>query len=130
MTPPFNAVTAVLNDYFDGLYGSDTQLLRRVFHPAALYACASDGKLSTLTMKEYFPIVDQRQSPASRLEVRRDEIISLEFAGPVSAFARVKCAIGRKHFTDFLTLLYLDDRWQIISKVFHYDLAIEASAER
>jgi hypothetical protein len=130
MTPPFNAVTAVLNDYFDGLYGSDTQLLRRVFHPAALYACASDGKLLTLTMKEYFPIVDQRQSPASRHEVRRDEIISLEFAGPVSAFARVKCAIGHKHFTDFLTLIYLDDRWQIISKVFHYDLAIEASAER
>ena len=129
MMPPFNAVTAVLNDYFDGLYGSDTQLLRRVFHPAALYACASDGKLLTLTMKEYFPIVDQRQSPASRHEVRRDEIISLEFAGPVSAFARVKCAIGPKHFTDFLTLLYLDDRWQIISKVFHYDLVSAASTE-
>lgn len=125
MTPPFDAVTAVLNDYFDGLYTSDTQLLRRVFHPAALYACASDGSLLTLTMKEYFPIVDQRPSPASRQELRRDEIISLEFAGPVSAFARVKCAIGPKHFTDFLTLLYLDARWQIISKVFHYDLLIE-----
>lgn len=125
MTPPFDAVTAVLNDYFDGLYTSDTQLLRRVFHPAALYACASDGSLLTLTMKEYFPIVDQRPSPASRQELRRDEIISLEFAGPVSAFARVKCAIGPKHFTDFLTLIYLDARWQIISKVFHYDLLIE-----
>lgn len=125
MTPPFDAVTAVLNDYFDGLYTSDTQLLRRVFHPAALYACASDGSLLTLTMKEYFPIVDQRPSPASRQELRRDEIISLEFAGPVSAFARVKCAIGPKHFTDFLTLIYLDARWQIISKIFHYDLLIE-----
>jgi hypothetical protein len=129
MTPPFDAVTAVLNDYFDGLYGSDTQLLRRVFHPAALYACASDGSLLTLTMKEYFPIVDQRPSPASRHEVRRDEIISLEFAGPVTAFARVKCAIGPKHFTDLLTLLYLDGRWQIISKVFHYDLVSAASTE-
>jgi hypothetical protein len=129
MTPPFDAVTAVLNDYFDGLYTSDTQLLSRVFHPAALYACASDGTLLTLTMKEYFPIVDQRPSPASRHELRRDEIISLEFAGPVTAFARVKCAIGPKHFTDFLTLIYLDGRWQIISKVFHYDLVSEASTE-
>ncbi|MBA8905093.1 hypothetical protein HNQ95_000861 [Aminobacter ciceronei] len=48
--------------------------------------------------------------------------MSIEFAGPVTAFAKLNCAIGRKHFTDFLTLVKLDGRWQIMSKVFHFDL--------
>ena len=75
-------------------------------------------------MDEYFPIVDARPSPASRGEARRDRILSIEFAGPVTAFARVECAIAPKFFTDFLTLVKLDGRWQIIAKVFHYELPL------
>ncbi len=122
MTSPFDAVITVLKDYFEGLYRSDTQILRRVFHPAALYASATDGALLTLRMDEYFPMVDQRPSPASRGEHRTDRILAIEFAGPVTALARVECSIRPKHFTDLLTLIRVDGRWQIISKVFHYEL--------
>lgn len=34
----------------------------------------------------------------------------------------VECAIAPKYFTDLLTLVRVDDRWQIIAKVFHYEL--------
>ncbi len=122
MTPAFDAITRVLNNYFEGLYRSDTQILRQVFHPAALYACATDGSLLTLGMDAYFPIVDKRPSPASRGDVRTDRIISIEFAGPVTALARVECSIKPKHFADLLTLVLVDGRWQIISKVFHFEL--------
>ena len=44
-------------------------------------------------------------------------------AGPVTAFAKVECAIPPKHFTDFLTLVKFEGRWQIVAKVFHYTLA-------
>ena len=115
------AIAAVLVLYFDGLYHSDTQRLRRVFHPQALYACATEGTLLRLDMETYFPIVDNRPSPASRNEPRLDQIISIEFAGPVTALARVECAIGDRFFTDLLTLVLVDGRWQIISKVFHFE---------
>jgi hypothetical protein len=115
-------VADVLSLYFDGLYHSDTTRLRRVFHPRAQYVCATEGTLAHLTMEEYFPIVDQRPSPASRGEERSDDIVSIEFAGPVTAFARVHCAVGPKCFTDLLTLIRIDGRWQIISKVFHFDV--------
>ncbi len=118
----FEAVAAVLQDYFDGLHHSDTQRLRRVFHPRALYACATDGTLLALGMDEYVPIVDKRPSPASRGEARSDRILAIEFAGPLTALARVECAILPKRFTDLLTLVKLDGRWQIIAKVFHYEL--------
>jgi Putative lumazine-binding len=122
MQNEYPEVAEVLSTYFDGLYHSDTQRLRRVFHPRAHYVCATEGTLTYRTMDEYFPVVDRRPSPQSRGEARADRIVSIEFAGPVTAFARVNCAIGPKHFTDLLTLVRLDGRWQIISKVFHFDV--------
>lgn len=122
MTQDYPEITNLMQTYFDGLYNSDTSRLEQVFHPDAIYACASDGELLHLTMADYFPIVDKRPSPASTGEPRRDEIVSIEFAGPVTALVRAHCAIGPKYFTDLLTLIKLDGRWQIISKVFHFDL--------
>lgn len=122
MDTNFAAVATVLGRYFDGLYYSDTALLRSVFHPRAHYVSATDGTLVHLGMDEYFPIVDQRPSPASRNEARADRIVAIELAGPVTAFARVECAIGARFFSDLLALVFVEDRWQIISKVFHFDL--------
>jgi hypothetical protein len=118
----YQEIAGVLTTYFDGLYHSDTRRLASVFHPRAQYVCATEGTLTCLTMEEYFPIVERRPSPASRGQGRADEIVSIELAGPVTAFARVHCAIGPKWFTDLLTLIRLDGRWQIIAKVFHFDL--------
>lgn len=81
---PQNAETdqihTLLDLYFDGLYLSDTARLRRVFHPAALYAAVMDGSLKNLTMDEYWPIVDARPSPASQQQMRRDKILVAENA--------------------------------------------------
>jgi hypothetical protein len=117
------AVAALLRDYFDGLYFSDAQRLRRAFHPQAVYATATGGVPLVLRMPEYFALVEQRVSPASRGEARTDRIVSLELAGPVTALAKVQCSIEPKHFTDLLTLIHADGRWQIIAKVFHYEVA-------
>jgi hypothetical protein len=121
MSTPFAAVSAVLQDYFDGLYASDTTILRRVFHPEAIYACATGDSLLRLNMEEYFAVVDQRPAPKSLGQARADRIMSIEFAGPVTALARVECTIAPKRFTDLLSFVLLDGRWQIIAKVFHYD---------
>jgi 4-oxalocrotonate tautomerase len=123
MSTQYEAVAKVLQTYFDGLYHSDTKRLGQVFHPKARYVCATEDKLVDLGMGEYFPVVDKRPSPASRSEPRADRIVSIEFAGPKTAFARVNCAIGPKRFTDLLSLILQDGRWQIISKNFHFDLA-------
>lgn len=114
-------VVAVLQDYFDGLHHSDTRRLRRVFHPQAVYATASQGRPLVLDMATYFPIVDARPSPASKGEARADEIVSIQFAGPVTALATLRCSIRPRDFIDLLTLIHVDGRWQVIAKVFHWD---------
>lgn len=124
------AIVAMLQIYFDGLHHSDTARLQQALHPEAIYACATEGHLLRLTMPEYWPIVGQRPSPASKGEPRHDRIVSIQLAGPVTAFARVECAVLPKRFTDLLTLVKLDGRWRIIAKVFHYTLASRETETR
>ena len=114
----FAAVAGVLETYFDGLYHADIERLGAVFHPKAIYATADETPLLYRTMDEYFPVVAKRVSPASRNEVRRDVIDSIEFAGENTAFARVRCSIGTKDFIDFLTLVRTDGAWRIMAKIF------------
>lgn len=123
-----NAVELVMEDYFAGLYLGDTKLLRRAFHEQAHYFTATGGPLLHYDMGEYFPIVDARPSPASKGEPRSDRILSIEFAGPVTALVWAECTLAPKHFLDVLTLVKVDSRWQIVAKVFHYDLWDEGAA--
>lgn len=116
------AVAAVMQRYFDGLHHSDPVLLATAFHPQAHYFCATDGSLLHLDMAQYFPIVAKRPSPASQGHPRTDRIVSMEFAGPVTALVKAECAIPPKAFTDLLALVKLDGEWHIVSKVFHYTL--------
>jgi hypothetical protein len=119
-------VVALLQEYFDGLYFSDTQRLRRVFHARAVYATATEAPPLILRMDQYFALVERRPAPASRAEPRTDRIVSIHFVGPVTALATVQCSILPKHFTDLLTLIHANGHWQIIAKVFHYEVVAGA----
>ena len=116
-------VSELLQRYFDGLYQGDVALLREVFHPRALYVAAAEAPPLVRTLDEYLPIVAQRASPASRGDARADRIVSVEFAGPTTAMARVECEILPRRFTDLLSLVQAEGRWQVIAKVFHHEVA-------
>lgn len=118
MSDAFQAIGAVVQDYFDALYHCDVALLERVFHPAAIYATADETPFLHRTMEVYFPIVAARESPASRGEVRRDHIDAIELAGDNTALARVRCSIGTRDFVDLLTFVRVDGEWRIIAKIF------------
>lgn len=122
MDPRYAEIAEVMATYFDGLYHCDTKRLAQVLHENAIYVCATETPLLQLSMAEYLPIVAKRESPASRNEPRADAIDEITFGAPDMAFARVRCSAGPKDFIDFLTLVRTGGRWQIVSKVFHYDL--------
>lgn len=112
------AVTAVLGKYFDALYYCDTDKIREVFHPKAIYATADETPFLYRDMTEYTRVIAERESPSSRSEPRRDVIDGIDFAGENTARARVRCSIGPRDFVDYLTLVRDENRWQIIAKVF------------
>ena len=113
-------VEKVLQVYFDGLYEGDTKKLGAAFHPAShLYSAAPDGKAVDMPRADWFKMVEGRPSAKSKGSERRDRIVSIDFSGPATAFAKVECQIPPRYFTDYLTLLKADGRWQVISKSFH-----------
>ena len=125
MNQPFIAITQLLEQYFDGLYFGDLERLQNVFHPEAHYITAVSGTLEQLNMERYFQRVANRPSPASLKQKRHDKVLSIELVGTVTALAKVQCVIAPKHFTDVLNLVCIDGKWQVISKVFHYQLIEE-----
>ena len=113
-------VEKVLQVYFDGLYEGDTAKLGQAFHPAShLYSAQPDGTAADMPRADWFKMVEGRKSAKANGSERRDRIVSIDFSGPGTAFAKVECQIPPRYFTDYLTLLKVDGRWQVISKSFH-----------
>ena len=114
-------ISAVLKDYLDGLYDGDLDKFERVFHPASHLYSTDGAELADLPREAYFEMIRGRASPREQGLARYDRIVSIHKAGPNTALAIVNCAIPPRYFTDYLTLLRTDDRWQIVSKAFHTD---------
>lgn len=123
-----NAISEIqqqLEQYFDGLYFCDLQLLNNVFHSDAIYINVTEQPVLRLSMAEYFPIVASRISPASKLQTRQDKISSINLIHERLALVHVECVIHPKYFYDALTFVFEDGKWKIISKVFHYQILLD-----
>jgi Putative lumazine-binding len=114
------AIKAVLQNYFDALYTGDADLFAQVLHPEARLYCATGGEFMTMTVPAYLDVVRGRASPASRNDPRDDKIISINIASPTTAHVRVSELFIPKHFVDDLTLIFVENRWQIVAKVWHF----------
>ncbi len=122
MTDDLAAIEAVLQTYFDGLHEGNVQKLGAAFHETAdLRSVAPDGSLAVLSRTAWFEAVQSRPSAKSRDLPRHDRIVAIDRSGPLTAFAKVQCAIPPRYFTDYLTLARLNAGWKIVGKTFHTD---------
>jgi Putative lumazine-binding len=118
MTNERKAIEEAVQTYLDGLYEGDTQKLARVFHETSALTGDIDGKLTIVPRDKWLDAVKNRPSPKSKNLSRHDEILEIDIAGPTTAFVKVKCAIPPRFFTDYLSLLKVEGRWQVAQKVF------------
>ena len=72
-----------------------------------------------MPVAEYLDLVTNRQSPESQGYPCSGNVVSIDMAGPDSAVAKVSVAVPPKTFVDLLSFLKIEDRWRIISKVYH-----------
>ena len=117
----FASIEHVLQRYFDALYFADADMMGSVLHPSAIYATADETEPLFRNMPEYLEVLRNRQPPADRGERRQDQTISIEFAGKRTALAKVRCSVGERRFTDFLSFVQVAGEWRIIAKVFAID---------
>lgn len=118
MSSAYAEISEALENYFAGFYEGDVEKLQKIFHSSAHLYAAIEGPLSDRDMEQVYDGVRGRESSASRGLERFDRILSIDQSGPEASIAKVQIALGDQLYTDFLNLLKLDGRWQIISKVY------------
>lgn len=111
-------IETAVQTYLDGLYEGDAEKLAAVFHPTSALTHCVDGELRILPRAEWLDAVRSRPSPKASGLARHDHILAIDLVGPGMAHVKLKCAIPPRHFTDILSLLKVDGRWQVAQKVF------------
>jgi hypothetical protein len=113
---------AALQPYFDGLYDGDVAQMERIFHPSCRLSAAPDGAVSHLDLAAYYASVKARPSPRSLNQPRYDAILAILASGEGAATAVLRTARAPRLYTDFLSLLRIDDRWQIVAKTYSWTM--------
>ncbi|WP_237214245.1 nuclear transport factor 2 family protein [Falsiroseomonas oryziterrae] len=116
------AIEAVVRTYLDGLYEGDADKLAHAFHPTSALTQWWEGELKITPRDAWLEAVRNRPSPKSQGLARHDEILSIDVVGPDMALVKLRCAIPPRFFTDLLSLLRIDGRWQVAQKVFMTEL--------
>jgi len=112
------AIEQTIQTYFDGLYEGDADKLASVFHATSALTYEQDGQLVVLPLAQWLKAVRERPAPKAKGLARDDAILLIDQSGPTTAFVKVKCQMPPRYFTDYLSLLKVDGRWQVAQKVF------------
>lgn len=112
------ALAAAIDTYLDGFYEGDASKLASVFHPSCALTQSVDGVLHIIRREQWLEMIRQRRSPAALGLPRADEVLSIEVITSSMAQVKLKCAMAPCRFTDLLSMLKLDGRWQVVQKVY------------
>ena len=118
MDQDIRAIEAAVQSYLDGLYEGDADKLASVFHPTSSLTYEEGGALTPIPRDEWLKAVRTRPSGKARGLPRHDHVLQIDLATPTMAFVKLKCALPPLFFTDYLSFLKIEGRWQVAQKVF------------
>jgi len=115
------AITELIQIYFESMYESSPDKVRRAFHPSARITGYLQGEFSEMTVDQFANLVESKQpSPEASGEQRILQTLSVEVAG-ATAIARVRDAYLGLMFLDTLSLVEVDGQWSIYNKLYHVE---------
>ncbi|MFW0700130.1 nuclear transport factor 2 family protein [Pantoea sp. R13S299] len=113
----YDAIVAVLDQYNEGGKQAKSALMKPAFSASAtIFGVDSDGNLSGGPIQGLFDTIDTafRPSPEAKAAIVRVDIVGS------AASARIDTDdISGFCFTDFFNLLKVNDRWTVVSKIYH-----------
>ena len=122
-TDEIKNIEGVIQSYLDGLHEGDAGKIASAFHPtSALTSVSETGELAITPRDVWLNNVRNRPSPKQQGLPRHDQVLSIDLVGPTMAYVKLKCAIPPRFFTDQLSLLKIEGRWQVAQKVFMTEL--------
>ena len=114
-------IQKTIQTYFDCMYESDPDKVRRAFHPNARITGYINGRLQEMTVPTFADMVaGQKPSAKEKGEAIQLETVSLDIAGD-TAIAGVRDGYIGLIFLDTLSFLKAEGEWVIYNKLFHVE---------
>ena len=111
------AITVALEqNYFEGIYQGNVDLLKQIFHPGTLVFGDINGVPYAKTLQQYLEGVASRQSPKDSGKPFKGEIISIKVVNSI-AIAEVKVKMYDFYYHDLLSFHQIDGHWLIVNKM-------------
>ncbi len=120
-----NELMEAIGVYFDAIYYCDVEKLDVVFHETSSLFDADNGNLFVEPIASFRQDVGSRPSPAGRNQIRKEEIISIDYLSNISATVKLRLQAHESIFVDHLAFVKGEEGWKIVSKVWH----LEGTAE-
>jgi Putative lumazine-binding len=111
------AIRQTVQYYFDGGKNRDSLTLRKAFHPDARMLFAREGKLVVVPIAEYITRVGSEQLKPGEVDSTERKVVSVDVVGD-AAVAKLELKRPNARLIDYMSLLKVDGRWQIVNKIF------------
>ena len=109
----FEPISAIVQDYFDGLHYGDVAKLRSIFHADVFLKAAGSRR----SLEEWLSAVASRPVPSQQGKSYDFKLLSIEVIKD-QAMVKLDCPLFEHRYVDFLGLLKEGGRWKIVSKMY------------
>ncbi|MGX9355791.1 nuclear transport factor 2 family protein [Roseobacteraceae bacterium S113] len=113
-------IEGLMELYFEGLYQSDSKILRKVFHEDLVYVNGTAGNYEHMDLEAYMARIDARTAPASRGDVRHEVVERVMLKGGRIGVVEARMTMLGRNYQDLLTLIHTDHGWRVLTKVFSF----------
>ena len=125
MSNDVEGLLAAVRRYCDLMYDSDLAHFDRVFAPTAQLHGFREGRLTVWSAAQFKEVMASRPSPQALKAPREEAILSVDFAAPDQAVAKVRVRIGATVFADCLTYHRADGQWLVTHKAYNVERRLE-----
>lgn len=113
----YDAVIAAASCYVDAMRQGSSKRAREGFHPDGSIYGYVEGTFRGGSISNLFDYLDQHQEGHSEMKAHMD-VISIT---PTTAIVKAEVEMDppETDYSDFLAMVKVDGKWQIVSKIFH-----------
>ncbi|MBA2404112.1 MAG: nuclear transport factor 2 family protein [Bdellovibrionales bacterium] len=108
----------VIQDYFQGYQLADVKLIQNAFHSETRLLSVDNGKLDVTEMKDWLKGLENRrlQGDIRKGKLKIESITTTDYAASV----KLNIVFPAFEFTDYLSLLKIEEKWLIVGKIYHF----------
>jgi hypothetical protein len=115
--PDSVAIRAVVTDYLEGMIHGDNERLRAAMHPLCMQAGHVNGEYEFINRDAVIAAISGEPRQAAGTPIVH-EIVFIDITGDMAAVKVVDECFGSV-WTDYLTLIRHEGKWQIVMKAFY-----------